>query len=107
MAPVMLWQSQHRDAVALDRLDRHEVLGIDPPRHVEQRASAMVRLSFRRQGRPGGITEGFVQRRYRSFSEAATWVAKDFRLAGRRSELPGLHAERGRRSRGIGYFFTA
>ncbi len=64
VAPVMLRQTQHRDAVALDCLDRHEVLGIDPARHVEKRAAAMMRLPFRRQGRPGGITEGFVQRRW-------------------------------------------
>ena len=58
----MLRQAQHGDAVALDRLHRHQMLGIDPMRHPEQGSAAMVVLAFRRQRRPGGVAQRFVQR---------------------------------------------
>ena len=60
--PVMFGQAQHGDAVALDRLDRHQMLRVDPARDVEQRAAVMGRLPGRGQRGPGGVAQGFVQR---------------------------------------------
>ncbi len=48
-------QAQHGNAVALDGLDRHEVLRVELVRHVEQRAVAVPRLAGFAQRRPGGV----------------------------------------------------
>ena len=62
-APVVLREAQHCDAVALDGLDRNEMLHVEPMRHLEEETFAVLVLSRRRQGCPGGIFDCRAQGR--------------------------------------------
>jgi hypothetical protein len=62
--PILLGTAQHRDAVALDRLDRHEMMHVEPVRHPEQEAASVPRLPVRRQRRPGRVFERGFQRQW-------------------------------------------
>src|SRR4029077_20144810 len=43
--PMIFRPAQHRDAVALDRLDRHEMVHVEAVRYLEQQASLVARLA--------------------------------------------------------------
>ena len=97
----MFRQAQHRDAVALDGFDRHQMVGVDPVRHAEQRAAGMRRWPASRQRRPGGIAQRQVQRLGIAGRSPMPRHARrsDARSALRRSALPAPRARRRRRSR--------
>ncbi len=59
--PFLLRPAQHRDAVALDRLDRHQVVHVEAVRHPEQETALVPGLAFRRQRRPGGVVARRLQ----------------------------------------------
>ena len=44
--PFVFGQPQHRDAVTLDGLDRHEMMHVEPMRHLEQHAAAVLAPAF-------------------------------------------------------------
>ena len=60
--PLVLGQPQHRDPVALDGFDRHEVVHVEPMRDLEQHAAPVLVPAFGGQCRPGGITLRDVER---------------------------------------------
>ncbi len=60
--PMILRQAQHRDTVALNRLDRHQMVHVEPMRHPEQQPATVFLLAIRRQGCPGGVFERGFQR---------------------------------------------
>ncbi len=62
LAPFVLGQAQHRDAVARDGLDRHEMLHVEPLRHLEQHAAAVLFPALGRQSGPGGVALRQVER---------------------------------------------
>ena len=62
-APLVLGQPQHRDPVALDGLDRHQMMHVEPVRHFEQHAAPVLAPALGRQCRPGGVALSRCQRR--------------------------------------------
>ena len=60
--PFVFGQAQHRHAVALDGIDRHEVMHVEPMRYLEQHPAAVLAPAFGRQCRPGGIALRRVER---------------------------------------------
>ena len=61
-APLLLGQAQHGDAVLDHRLDRHEMIGIDLVRHLEEHARLVPFLALGRERRPGGVARGEIER---------------------------------------------
>src|SRR4029077_225565 len=53
--PFVFGQPQHRHPVALDGLDRHQMMHVEAMRDFEQNAVAMLAAPSGRQCRPGGI----------------------------------------------------
>ena len=110
LPPVVLGQAQHGDAVALDRLDRHQVLGVDPVRHAEQRAAAMRGAAGRRSASPRrrSAARGRAPRRRRPLPRRRRAVAKAGSVSG--SPIRASSAARSAgpsKPDGSGYFFTA
>ena len=84
MPPVVLRQAQHGHAVALDGLDRHQVLVVEPVRHAEQRAARMRSAARPRSASPRrrSAAPGRAPRRRPPSPSAATCAAKASSVSG-------------------------
>ena len=60
--PFVVAPPQHRGPVAPDRLDRHQMLHVEPVRHLEQQTLPVAAAAVRRQRRPDGILPSDFER---------------------------------------------